>query len=200
MRSTDSTGGAPAARFRPSRARPGSGRSPQGGERSARASSRSTGRLVLGYFRIACWLTGVVGIACGLYMTLRPSSNLVEIPWLPRAVAKWADSYGRFRNFPAYATLAAPFMIVCNGRRARFRALRWLALFAASVEAAQYFIPSRWCEWQDVAWSWAGLAATWLVAEMSWKVAWLVRSSFRRRRDPARVSGPMAAPPASLRS
>jgi hypothetical protein len=146
------------------------------------------GRLITRVLRACCWLAGAVGIACGLYMTLRPSSVLSEIPWLPGGVASWADSYGRFRNFPAYAILAIPFMIVCNGRRARFRAFRLLALFGASVEAAQYFIPTRWCEWEDVAWSWAGLVATWLIVEVGYRVAWRIRCAFREKADPGRAA------------
>lgn len=153
-----------------------------------RVTPRRVARLMVRIFRGGCWLAGIVGIACGLYMTLRPSSMLSEISWLPEGIARWADSYGRFRNFPAYATLAIPFMIVCNGRRARFRALKWLALFGAAVEAAQYFIPTRWCEWEDVAWSWAGLVATWLIAEIGYKVAWQVRCALKKKSDPERVA------------
>jgi hypothetical protein len=153
---------------------------------------------MLGYFRTCCWLAGCVGIGCGLYMTLRPSSVLSEIPWLPHGVARWADSYGRFRNFPAYATLALPFMIVCRGRRGRFNAFRWLALFGAAVEAAQHFIPTRWCEWQDVAWSWAGLAATWLVAELGCMAAGRVRRPLGRERAPGPVGGALDADAGAL--
>lgn len=162
--------------------------SPRRTAASGRVTPRRMGRLMVRLFRYGCWTAGAVGIACGLYMTLRPSSILSEIPWLPRGVAHWADNYGRFRNFPAYATLALPFMIVCNGRRSRFNALRWLALFGAAVEAAQYFIPSRWCEWEDVAWSWAGLTATWLLTETTYKVAWQIRCAFKRSSDPVRVA------------
>jgi hypothetical protein len=129
---------------------------------------------------------------------------LSEVPWLPAGVARWADSYGRFRNFPAYATLALPFMLGSNGRRARARAFRWLALFGAAVEAAQYFIPTRWCEWQDVAWSWAGLAATWLATEVGFKVAWQIRCAFKRHfsgaRDAAAPGRPLAVEPERRRS
>ncbi len=155
---------------------------------SDRITPRRVGSLILRVLRFSCWLAGGLGIVCGLYMTLRPSSILSEIPWLPRGVASWADSYGRFRNFPAYAILAVPFMIVCNGRRARFRAFRWLALFGAAVEAAQYFIPTRWCEWEDVAWSWAGLLATWILAELIYKSAWQIRCAFKKRANPDRVA------------
>ena len=139
-------------------------------------------------FRAACWLAGAIGIACGLYLTLKPSSMLTEVWWLPKGLAHWADNYGRFRNFPAYATLAVPFVLVCNGRRARAKAMAWLALFGAAVEGLQYWIPTRWCEWQDVAWSWAGLAATWIVAEVAYRVAWEVRCALRKGADPARAA------------
>ncbi len=145
-----------------------------------RRTTRQIGRLLLQLFRIGCWTAGIFGVICGLYLTLKPSSMLSEVPWLPGGIARWADSYGRFRNFPAYATLALPFMLVCNGRRARARAIRWLALFGAAVEAAQYFLPTRWCEWQDVAWSWAGLATTWIATELGFKIAWQIRCALKR--------------------
>jgi hypothetical protein len=155
---------------------------------SDRVTLRRVGRLAVRLIRGACWIAGGIGIACGLYMTLRPSSMLSEIPWLPHNIAVWADNYGRFRNFPAYAVLAMPFMIIANGRRARLRALMWLGIFGAAVEAAQYLIPTRWCEWQDVAWSWMGLVATWLLAEFSYKVAWKIRCALKKKSDPERVS------------
>jgi len=144
-------------------------------------------------FRVVCWTSGAIGIACGLYLTLKKSSVLQEVWWLPTGIARWADSYGRFRNFPAYALLALPFMLVANGRRARFNAFRWLALFGAAVEAAQYFIPSRWCEWEDVAWSWAGLLATWILVEVGYRVAWAIRCALVQESDPERVARVLGA-------
>jgi hypothetical protein len=139
----------------------------------------SARRLMVQMFRLSCWVAGFIGIGCGIYMTLRPSSVLSEIPWLPTGLARWADSYGRFRNFPAYAALAVPFMFVCNGRRPRAKAIAWLAVFGAVVEGLQYWLPTRWCEWQDVAWSWVGLAATWLATEIGFWVAWEIRCEFK---------------------
>jgi hypothetical protein len=153
-----------------------------------RITPASLRRLFARMVRLACWVAGAIGIACGTYLTLKKSSMLQEVWWLPGGVARWADEYGRFRNFPAYAVLALPFMIAANGRRARFNAFRWLALFGAVVEALQYFIPTRWCEWQDVAWSWAGLLATWIVVELGYKAAWEIRCAIVRKPDPERTA------------
>lgn len=121
---------------------------------------------ILAAFRIACWLAGATGIGCAIYLTLRPSSILSEVPWLPGGLARWADSYGRLRNLPAYAVLAVPFMVVSPRPRSRAISIACLALVGAILEGLQYFLPSRWCEWQDVAWSWCGLGLTWATAEL----------------------------------
>ena len=71
------------------------------------------------------------------------------------------DHHGYLQNIPAYALLALPFMTLFRGSRARAQIVGTLALFATVLEAIQYFIPSRFCEWQDVALSWVGLLITW---------------------------------------
>lgn len=129
--------------------------------------------------RGACWVASVVGLSLGLYLTLRPSGNLNDLWWLPSSVRNWAYYNGQLRNLPAFAALAIPCMILANGRRARRKAILGLAVFVAVTEAAQHFVPSRWCEWQDVAYGWAGLLITWSVFESSFRVAWELRQAMR---------------------
>jgi hypothetical protein len=112
------------------------------------------------------------GIVAACYLTLRRSSDLSTITWLPPAldpIIRWVDAHGRLRNVPAYALLALPVMVLCRTGRSRAIAISLLAVLGAVLEGLQYFIPTRFCEWQDVALSWAGLALTWLlVAGARW--------------------------------
>ncbi len=151
---------------------------------------RRTLRLVL---RTICWVAIVIGLALGLYLTLRPSSSFKDLWWLPASVEVWADHYGRFRNVPAFALLAVPCLIIANGRRARRKAFLALAAFVAVTELAQYFIPTRWCEWQDIVCGWAGLAITWFLFELSFVGAWRIRNILKARRTPATAIPPVLA-------
>jgi hypothetical protein len=108
------------------------------------------------------------GIVAACYLTLRSSSDIHTITWLPRSldpIIRWADDHGRMRNVPAYALLAMPVMVLCRTRQSRTIAIILLAVFGAVLEGLQFFIPTRYCEWQDVALSWVGLLVTWGPAE-----------------------------------
>lgn len=108
---------------------------------------------------------GAAGVLMAIYLTLRPSSVLGTIPWFPAAVARWGDEYGRFRNFPAYALLALPCLIPCRRLTARAWTAAALAVLGGGLECAQWFIDTRWFEYQDIAWSWAGVLAAWAAVE-----------------------------------
>ena len=161
--------------------------------RHARRQSVSMRSLLVLFLRTASWIGIFVGLGLGLYLTLRPSGDFSTIWWIPKRIERWADYYGRLRNVPAFALLAVPFLIIANGRRARRKAIYWLAAFCAITEAAQYFIPNRWCEWQDVACGWAGLAFTWGLFEAGFWGAWRVRLYFKGRKS-AGVVPPVAQP------
>lgn len=149
------------------------------GPRASR--SRSRRRHLRFALRAVCWVAIAVGLALGLYLTLRQNSNLKDLWWMPRIVKHWVDASGWVRNVPAFALLAVPCLTIANGRRARRAAILWLAAFCAITEAAQYFIPGRWCEWQDVACGWAGLLLTWGLFEFSFRAAWRVREYLKKR-------------------
>jgi VanZ family protein len=106
---------------------------------------------------------------------------VADIRWLPASLTHWADYHGRVRNIPAFAVLALPFMLICPSPRARRTAIFGLAAFAATLELLQYFIPTRYCEWQDIACSWIGLALTWVSFEFASWAAWRIYRSFPRR-------------------
>src|ERR1019366_6491362 len=99
-------------------------------------------------------------------------------------IIRWADDHGRLRNVPAYALLAMPVMVLCRTRKSRAIAIIFLAVFGAILEGLQTFIPTRFCEWQDVALSWVGLLITWGLAEgLYWSAGrlWPHRHGRKRR-------------------
>lgn len=116
-------------------------------------------------FRGACWLAFAVGAVCAVYLTLRRSSDLRTVWWIPYPIARWADYHGRTRNLVAYCLLATPILVL---NRDRTRQVKWLAalgIFGTVLEYGQLFIPTRWFEWQDIALTLAGLLASWLLVE-----------------------------------
>jgi hypothetical protein len=116
-------------------------------------------------FRAGCGAAFAVGAGCAVYLTLRRSSDLRTVWWIPFPVARWADYHGRTRNLVAYALLATPILILTRDRSKQLKWLSFLGLFGTALEYGQLFIPTRWFEWQDIALSLAGLAASWLVVE-----------------------------------
>ena len=107
-------------------------------------------------------LTALIGLGAGLYLSCRPSPAFSTIRWLPHWFSKWADRHGVFRNFPAYALLATPFLILTRnhaGQRAGI--MIFLAILAAALEVVQLWIPPRVADVKDVLTSWAGLLAVW---------------------------------------
>jgi hypothetical protein len=130
----------------------------------------------------------VIGIALGLFLTLRPTGTFRTLSWMPRAIEEWADGHGRIRNVPAFALLAVPCLIVVNGRRARRKAILALAGFVAVTEFAQCFIPNRMFEWQDIACGWAGLLLSWGLFEYSFRLAWRFRNTVKPQPAPATTS------------
>jgi VanZ like family len=139
-------------------------RQPAAGENPRQAGSTPGWRML----RLASLAALLFGGVAACFLTLRPSSDLRTITWLPRMlwpIATWADYHGYLRNVPAYALLALPVMVIFPGRKARAGALTVLAIFAAALEFFQLFIPTRFFSWGDIALSWAGLAITWALAE-----------------------------------
>jgi glycosyltransferase involved in cell wall biosynthesis len=111
-------------------------------------------------------LAAAGGVIVGTYLTLRTSSDFDDLTWIPHPIIKWCGEYGRFRNFPAYALLALPFLALFRERVSRGRMIAALAVLAAALEFGQLFIQTRWFEWEDIAWSWAGLLASWSIVEV----------------------------------
>lgn len=120
---------------------------------------------------------GLVGCLCAIYLSWRSTGRLTTVPWMPETVGRWADEHGRFRNLPAYFLLSLPFLLAAPTLGLRARTSLALAGFGAVLELAEYFVPIRMVEWQDIAWSWAGVAGAWGAIEVG---AWL--RSVRRAR------------------
>jgi hypothetical protein len=124
-------------------------------------------RLVRRFIRSGNWLekamlvAGMTGLLLGIYLSVRPSPALATVWWLPHFISRWADHHGILRNFPAYAMLAVPFLMVATGVRQRAYAVAFLAIFAALMEIIQLWIPTRFADMRDIVWSWAGLLAAW---------------------------------------
>jgi hypothetical protein len=112
-----------------------------------------------------CWLAFLFGAASAVYLTLRRSSDLRTVWWIPYPIAQWADYHGRTRNLVAYALLATPILILTRNRSRQLKWLAALGLFGTALEYGQLFIPTRWFEWQDIALSLAGLATAWVLVE-----------------------------------
>ncbi len=113
----------------------------------------------------ASMLAAAIGCVCAVYLCLRHSSDLSTVPWLPKFISNWADHHGRIRNVPAFFLLTWPFMFLFPVALWRVWAVLGLGGFGTLLELAQYFVPTRWVEWQDVMWSWTGVIIAWLLFE-----------------------------------
>ncbi|HZP59425.1 MAG TPA: glycosyltransferase [Opitutaceae bacterium] len=117
------------------------------------------------FAQAACWGLGLLGLAAGAYLTLRKSSNLATVWWIPRPISRWTDPHGELRNLPAYFLLACPYLAVLGGPRSRVAAVVSLGVFGTALECLQLFIPTRWFDLVDIALTWAGLILAWFLFE-----------------------------------
>jgi hypothetical protein len=117
------------------------------------------------WFEKAMFLAGVVGVGLAIFLSVRSSPAMMTVAWLPKWVGHWLDQYGRFRNFPAFAMLAIPFLIITPKFLQRACIIVLLAMLVDSLELVQLFIPTRYAEGWDIFWGWAGLLAAWGIFE-----------------------------------
>lgn len=94
------------------------------------------------------------------FLSLRPSTFVDQVPWMPHWLGAWADHHGVFRNTVAFFAVGL-FLFSALGRH--WTHVLALAIFATSIEVAQRWIPSRVYDPQDIAASLAGIALAWLV-------------------------------------
>lgn len=131
--------------------------------------------------KIVLGILACAGIGCALYLLLRDSSDLRTISWLPKwKIIYWIDYHGEFRNTPAFAILAIPFLLLARGRRQRFKVVLALAAFVAITEFCQLAIRTRWFDLSDIWLGWLGLCITWVAVEL---FAWWQRARHRQNRS-----------------
>jgi hypothetical protein len=126
---------------------------------------------------------GILGVGLVLYLSLKSSSRMTEVNWLPAGLTRWADAHGRFRNFPAFGLIALPFLILASSRVRRFQIAGALALLVALLEVLQNWIPARSPDVWDVVWASLGLLAALAGAEL---LTWV----FTQRRPAAPAQDP----------
>ena len=115
------------------------------------------------WFGKALLCAGLIGIGLVTFLSLRSSPAISSVRWMPGIISHWADRHGRFCNFPAFGTLAVPFLLIASTLRRQAWVVAFLALLIAALEIAQLAIPTRVCDVRDIAWGWAGLVTAWLI-------------------------------------
>jgi glycosyltransferase involved in cell wall biosynthesis len=120
---------------------------------------------LMAFVQAAGWGLGLLGLAAGADLTLRRSSDLATVWWIPRVISRWTDLHGELRNLPAYFLLACPYLAVLRSPRSRIAAIIALGVFGTVLECLQLFIPTRWFDLMDIALTWAGLLLAWISFE-----------------------------------
>jgi len=87
-------------------------------------------------------------VALILFFALRPSSNLVEIAWLPDWLKKGGDSADAWRNFGAFFLLTASGILAFPGSWRLILVV--VSLLVIGLEAGQNLLPDRWLEISDI--------------------------------------------------
>lgn len=137
-------------------------------------ATRSIHRLVLlALVGSVLFVIGIVACRCAL----ASSPDMKSISWLPRSLARWADTEPTFRNFPAFAVLSFAatlfsFLLVRSVSAASaFHALIVVSAFSVVLEFSQFWLPGRCFDRLDIAWSVTG-ALSGAVAAFFLGLAW----------------------------
>jgi hypothetical protein len=110
-----------------------------------------------------------LNILSAFHCALAQSPDLQQIPWLPNAIASWANDYPAFRNFPAFGVVAMSlyfcvFSWLQQAHPQRLFGLSFftsiaVSLFGVLLECLQIWLPTRYFDLYDIAWSVAGAFA-----------------------------------------
>ena len=110
-----------------------------------------------------------LNVLSAFHCALAQSPDLRQIPWLPSAIASWANDYPAFRNFPAFGFVARSlyFCVFSWLQQVHPRRLLGLAffcsiavsIFGVLLECVQILLPTRFFDPYDIAWSIAGAFA-----------------------------------------
>lgn len=89
-----------------------------------------------------------------------------EIPWIPKALAQWADEprYDEIRTAVPFSALGFLLGLITPLHRKGIIIMVLMAgsiaLFLGLLEWAQMLLPSRNADWADVGWGWLGLGGS----------------------------------------
>ena len=110
-----------------------------------------------------------LNVLSAFHCALAQSPDLRQIPWLPSAIASWANDYPAFRNFPAFGFVAMSlyfcvFSWLQQVHPKRLFGVAFLfsivvSLFGVLLECLQLFLPARVFDPYDILWSIAGTFA-----------------------------------------
>ena len=109
---------------------------------------------------------GLFGTGLAIYLSVKSSSRMEDVRWLPHWITQWADHHGRFCNFPAYAILAFPFLALCSGTRTRLRVSFLLIFLVALMEVVQLWRPTRHSDVWDIIYGGSGILSVLLGFEL----------------------------------
>ena len=107
----------------------------------------------------------VVAVAITVDLSWRDSPAMVEVPWLPERIARWADAHDTARTAVPFAFLGLLLVFSQPPPLPSERLGRWtgrllgllaLVVLAVGVEFAQLFRPSRQPDIADILWGWVG--------------------------------------------
>jgi hypothetical protein len=118
------------------------------------------------------WIFNLIvlfAILATIHCALAPSPDLHHIPWLPKAIATWANDYPAFRNLPAFGVVAVIlyFCVFSWFKKPHSKRLLGLAFFCSIVvslfgvllECLLIWLPTRFFDPYDILWSIAGAFA-----------------------------------------
>lgn len=119
--------------------------------------------------RILFTIFAVSATLAAINCALVSSPDLHHIPWLPKAIATWANEYPAFRNFPAFGIVAISlyFCVLSWLKQPHSKRLLGFAfvcsvavsIFGVLLEFLQILLPTRFFDPYDIAWSIAGAFA-----------------------------------------
>lgn len=95
---------------------------------------------------------------------------------MPKWAGLWLDQYVNARTGLAFGTIALVGQPLAERRRYRWFLCLGAGLLGVLFEFVQYFIPTRVCDWKDMAWSMAGA----LIAGLLWELGLALKSKLAR--------------------
>ena len=119
------------------------------------------------------------GLAAGLLMALVPNIHGDRHSFLPRSFRAWVHEHDDLENIAAFfllTTVALRLPVTARKSGATFPGVMLqvrerplarvaaLMLLVCGIELAQWFIPGRVPELQDVCTGWSGIFAAWMLA------------------------------------